>query len=481
MIAPVPLAVLEQLAARRPDESTGTSRGQRAEFDVRVFLAAHGVTIKREKPWQGLQGPGTCLELAACIFDASHDRGEAAVILLDSGMLLYKCHHNSCLEKTWPDVRERLEPIPRAGPTKRPAGPTADAAEQQHTTFRRLRDFLAEPDDAVNWIVDNMLPTGGLALLGAKPKVGKSTLARYIAYCVASGLPCLGRATSRGPVLYVSIEERRRDVRAHFRILGGDQDLNLHVHVGPVPGTPTGASREAIRRHRITWLAGEIRRFRPVLVIIDTWGRFVAVKDGNDYAEATEASEPLIELARSSGTLLLFTHHAKKGEAELIDSLLGSTAIVGSVDTVLLERRQRDKTRTLESNQRVGDDLDETVLVLDKVSGTLQLAGSLDDARLEAAIRACLACLVRVSSATERELRDAVTGENQLLARALREAMRRGLVTRSGEGKARKPYVYSVSRTRNDTDKTNKTDKTDKTAQDVSRPLVRAIDVEVFR
>jgi hypothetical protein len=343
---------------------------------------------------------------------------------------------------------------------------------EQQTTFRRLRDFLAEPDETVNWVVDNMLPTGGLSLLGAKPKVGKSTLARYIGHCVASDVPCLSRPTSRGPVLYVSIEERRRDVRAHFGLLAGAGDLDLHVHVGPVPGTPTGGSREAVRRHRIAWLTSEIRRFRPVLVIIDTWGRFVAVKDGNDYAEATEASEPLIELARSSGTHLLFTHHAKKSEAELIDSLLGSVAIVGSVDTVLLERRQRDKTRTLESNQRVGDDLDETVLVLDKDTGTLRLAGSLDEARLEGAMKACLACLVRVSSATEQEIRDAVTGENELIAKALREAVRRGLVTRSGEGKAGKPYVYSVSRTRGET---GETDKTDKHAQDGSRPLVRLV------
>src|SRR5215475_10782565 len=148
MIAPVPLAVLEQLAAPRPDEPQGTSGGQRTEFDVRVFLAAHGVTIKREKPWQGQQGNGTFLELAGCIFNPSHDRGEAGVILLDSGMLLYKCHHNSCLEKTWPDVRERFEPSRGTGPKKRPAAPPADAPEQ-HTTFRRLRDFLAEPDDAV--------------------------------------------------------------------------------------------------------------------------------------------------------------------------------------------------------------------------------------------------------------------------------------------------------------------------------------------
>jgi putative DNA primase/helicase len=48
--------------------------------------------------------------LAACIFDPTHDRGEAGVILCATGMRLYKCHHNSCSKKKWEDVRARLEP-----------------------------------------------------------------------------------------------------------------------------------------------------------------------------------------------------------------------------------------------------------------------------------------------------------------------------------------------------------------------------------
>jgi hypothetical protein len=497
-VVPVRRALLERLAALVP-ESPRTERhaGTGGDFDVRAWLAGHHIEVVRERPWRT---GDTVLELDGCpIGDHAHHRNEAVVILFASGAVDFRCQHQTCQGIKWAQFREHFDgPRDRRqhGPKstiveaaaadgtaghpvdQRPGLLGADDGLEQQTTFRRLRDFLAEPDETANWVVDGLLPAGGLSLLGAKPKVGKSTLARYIGHCVASDVPCLSRPTSRGPVLYVSIEERRRDVRAHFGLLGGAGDLDLLVHVGPVPGTPTGATREAVRRHRIAWLTREIRRFRPVLVIIDTWGRFVAVKDGNDYAEATEASEALIELARSSGTHLLFTHHAKKSEAELIDSLLGSMAIVGSVDTVLLERRQRDKTRTLESNQRVGDDLDETVLVLDKDIGTLRLAGTLDEARLEDAIKACLACLVRVSSATEQEIRDTVTGENELLARALREGVRRGLVTRSGEGKARKPYVYSVSRTRGETgerDNTDKTDKTDKHAQDGSLPLVRLV------
>src|SRR5262249_38060530 len=213
--------------------------------------------------------------------------------------------------------------------TRAPHGPPPGPSQpDRRPTSKPRSDSPAEPDEPVNWIVEGLLAVGGLSLVGAKPKVGKSTLARYIAHCVARGVACLGRRVHAGPVLYVSIEERRRDVRAHFARLGNTDDLDLHVHVEPVPGTPAGNNREAIRQHRVAWLAAEIKRLRPVLVVIDTWGRFVAVKDGNDYAEATAATDPLIALARDTDTHLLFTHHARKGEGELIDALLGSTAIV---------------------------------------------------------------------------------------------------------------------------------------------------------
>jgi hypothetical protein len=349
---------------------------------------------------------------------------------------------------------------------------SADARDA--TSFTPLELFLAEPDEQVPWIVNGLLAVGGLSLVGAKPKVGKSTLARVIAHSVACGTPCLGRETVRGPVLYVSIEEHRRDVRRHFAQLGSADHPDLLVHVGPIPGTPKGTSREAIRRHRLAWLTAEIERFAPVLVTLDTWGRFVAVKDGKDYSEVTEASEQLIVLARSSGAHFNFTHHARKEEGELIDALVGSTAIAGSVDTVMLLRRQRDNVRTIATNQRVGDELDETVLTLDKLTGRLSLAGTLDDARLEAAIQQYVVRLVRVSSATERELRADLTGPTELLVKALRVAVDCGLVTRSGLGKPGNPYRYSLSRTRyqtDHTDETNHTDHTDETCGSSGSPV----------
>src|SRR5262249_32942721 len=76
LAAPADVTVLQAIVALRPadpPQQNGRS-GPRGAFDLRAFLAAHDVTITREKPWQGLKGDGTFLEFAACLFDASHDR-----------------------------------------------------------------------------------------------------------------------------------------------------------------------------------------------------------------------------------------------------------------------------------------------------------------------------------------------------------------------------------------------------------------------
>jgi hypothetical protein len=65
---PVETTVLSALAALHPSDPPRRERDAfrtetRSAFAVRDFLAAHGVTITREKAWQGTQGRGTFLEL----------------------------------------------------------------------------------------------------------------------------------------------------------------------------------------------------------------------------------------------------------------------------------------------------------------------------------------------------------------------------------------------------------------------------------
>ncbi|MBM3948243.1 MAG: AAA family ATPase [SAR202 cluster bacterium] len=105
---------------------------------------------------------------------------------------------------------------------------------------------MSEPHEEARWLWEGMMPWGGLSVLAAKPKVGKSTFARNLALAVSRGEPFLGRATHQGPVVYLGLEEKRSEVESHLRALGADGSEVIHIHVGMAPRDALIALRAAI-------------------------------------------------------------------------------------------------------------------------------------------------------------------------------------------------------------------------------------------
>jgi hypothetical protein len=297
-----------------------------------------------------------------------------------------------------------------------------------------LCDLLAEPTLETPWLVDGLLASGGLSLLVAKPKVGKSTLARVLALAVATGTPALGRCTTAGPVLVLALEERAADVKAHFAGLPARS----------APGTLQIVFGALATPDPIAWLRDQIAQVRPVLVVLDPLGRFLTMRDFNDYAEVTRATTPLIALARDSGAHILALHHGGKNpDREAIDAAIGSTAWTGAVDTILLARRRpKDNVRTLETIQRVGPDLPETILELD-AAGSLRLGAALRTVQLDELIPEIVAALGD-GPRTEPELKDRLQRDRLLLQRALRQAVQTGQIARMGKGRRGAPYRYGL-------------------------------------
>jgi hypothetical protein len=297
-----------------------------------------------------------------------------------------------------------------------------------------LGDLLAEPEENVSWLLDGILPSGGLSLLAAKPKTGKSTLARCLALQVARGEPFLGRGTQRGAVIYLALEEKRAEVRSHFRDMGasGREEIFIHAAAAPVDALPA--------------IAAEVNSRKPVLLIIDPLLRFTRVPDANDYARVTTALEPLLVLARETGTHVLLVHHLGKGErSEPTDGILGSTALFAAVDTALLMRRT-DKYRTLQTRQRYGTDLPEAVLLFDAEHRSLELGAERSEADVRAVSEEILRFLESATEPkTEPEIADAVEGKTGVVRRALRGLVADERVSREGGGKRGDPYRYQFS------------------------------------
>ena len=184
-----------------------------------------------------------------------------------------------------------------------------------------------------------------------------------------------------------------------------------------------------------------LRDKKPVLLVVDPLFRLVRVQDGNAYAETYSALGPLIDVARETGTHILCLHHSSKlAKVEAIDAPIGSTALGGAVSTLIVMRRT-ESYRTLQTVQRVGTDLPETVLRFDPATRLLSLGGLRERFEVANIGEAILRALAD-KSMTEPEIDDAIEGKTTVKRRALRELTGNKRVARSGSGKRGDPFRY---------------------------------------
>jgi hypothetical protein len=421
--------MLEAVAATLPSESAPSAPD--GSINVEAFINRHSIRVLRTGAWNG----GRKYILARCPFDSSHTGTSVAVLQLASGAVVFKCFHNGCAGRTWRDVRELFQS------NASDAGPASDAETNRCPSFTRVGDLLAENDnDDIEYVVDGLIPRGGTAVLAGRPKGGKSTIAANLGLDVERGCPFLGRATLKGPVLYLALEGARGGWKTLLRALGVSKEDDLYICIDRAP------------REAIDWLRSEIKRHRPVLVIIDTMQRLLRVKDGNDYATGSNAMDSAIELARSAGAALLFLHHSGKTRRdEIVDEVMGSTAWAAAVDTVLV-LRSSERCHTIASEQRFGENLPETVVEMDPHTHRVYSAGVKADVDINAMRLAIIEFLLQYAkshldspTADEPTIDGGVPGRTALKRKALREGFADGQISRAGSGTKGDPYRYSVS------------------------------------
>ena len=216
------------------------------------------------------------------------------------------------------------------------------------------------------WLLDGVLTANGVNLFVSKPDGGKSTTGRSLGFSVGRGETFLGRPTRQGPVWYGGFEEDPVRARLHLQAMGWDATVPIHPYIQFPP--------EELDPYE--WLEAEIRRVKPVLVIVDTVSDLLKIEDESKYAEVRKKMRPLMAMSRQLDTCILLCHHTPKGQAHhWTDRVMGSQGFRGSVDTTLF-LDWTDERRTLRSTQRYGDPMPETVLVLDPVTQRIESGGT---------------------------------------------------------------------------------------------------------
>lgn len=303
--------------------------------------------------------------------------------------------------------------------------------------FIRVGALVAEPDTPHPWVVHGLVLAGGMTLIAGKPKAGKSTLARAVALRVARGEPVLGRDTMQGPVLYLGLEDPRDAIKGHFQRMGATTTDDLHVYTGRVP------------EHAQLWLAEQRAKRDPVLVVIDTMQFFLGIAEINEYGQVVNALRSILDLFRGTRCAVLVTHHAGKGDRQAFDAILGSTGILGTVDTaILVKRRPDDQSRTIATMQRMhapgGEDMPETVLTLDDHTEPT-LAGTREQYDLDHMADRMLAHLTTQPDWVEYPAwLDAVEGNKQQKIKAATALFGARRVERQGGGKKNNPFLFRI-------------------------------------
>ena len=243
-------------------------------------------------------------------------------------------------------------------------------------------ELMTKPQLKVQYVVDGLIPAGGVTMLAGIPKVGKSTLARNLALAVAQGRgEWLGRSVARGPALYLTMEGREAAVAEHFRDMEANGGDPLHVGVWRDLHDP------------MAHVVAKIRETGAVLCVIDPLFRFLELDDGNDYAKATKATQQLIDVAAETGCAVVVVHHARKAGGQHGEEVLGSTGLSGMGDTNLILAKDDFGNRVVYSVQREGEEMPKTQLRFDAKRRWLYLGSTVEDAvekRLEEEIEEVL-------------------------------------------------------------------------------------------
>lgn len=301
----------------------------------------------------------------------------------------------------------------------------------RHKTTWTASELLKTEFSEPVWLVQELLPEG-LALLAGRPKVGKSWLALQWAGAVGNGGKVWGRATPKGKVLYLALEDNPRRLKNRIE---QQQWLNetdvVFETTWPNLTTENGMDE----------LENRIVNDSFSFVIIDTLSRAAKFKQ-QEVEETTNALAPLHKLASELGiTILVIDHHRKtvNGVDDIIDSVMGSTGKTAVADTImgLFRARGEPSIATLKAKGRDQEDK-ELALKFDGEYCCWQSLGNANEVTTKEAEKEILEAIKELGDdATQTEIIELTGKKRSNVSKILKSLTERGFITGGGKGK---PY-----------------------------------------
>ena len=190
--------------------------------------------------------------------------------------------------------------------------------------------LMARDFPPLQFAVEKILPHG-LFILAGSPKVGKSWLALDLCQAVATGGKLWDYSAMSGDVLYLALEDNFNRLQNRLKKVGvdGENAANLHMAV----------TSHGIHDGLIAQIHDFVGRFPDTnLVVIDTLEHIRnGASDKSMYAYDYNDMNRLREITSKHKLTLLLVHHTRKAsDPDPLNTISGSTGLVGAVDGVFV-------------------------------------------------------------------------------------------------------------------------------------------------
>ncbi len=334
-----------------------------------VFDAQQAVEIERSKPAPAAAG-GEKVSKGSRNTAMTSLAGKLRRIGLKPGEIMAALRERN-IEACDPPLEEReIEALVRSVCKYDPAKGDEAPAALETETAEALMGRSIEP---IHFVVPDFLPEG-LAILGGRPKIGKSWMALDLGLCCARGGEFLDKyQAEKGLVLYLALEDSDRRMKQRIeKLLDGakpPEGFHYSTKLAQLDKGGMGQLQEWVKDHPGT-----------KLVIIDTLGRIrPGAKKGEILYQAdTGFLAPLQAFALDNHLALVAVHHQRKGAADdVLDTISGSTGLTGVADVVyVLQRETRQRADGILAIESRDFESESAGLELDKATMRWRIVGS---------------------------------------------------------------------------------------------------------
>jgi hypothetical protein len=190
-----------------------------------------------------------------------------------------------------------------------------------------MDEVIANDGKTPDWIIEELLPVGGLATISGRAKSYKSWVALDLCLSMADGKDWLGFKTRRGCTVYVNFELSAQTLQSRIKMIADAKEIDLkQLEQRFLPLTIDGAgllcecSKIRLTELFTSFATEQIKRAvertgleSPILLVIDSFYNIIGTQNENAAADVAAVYRMIRTLAKQLQCAVTIIHHFAKG------------------------------------------------------------------------------------------------------------------------------------------------------------------------